>query len=169
MGRPLARQLIESHLAAGEPVAGTEIALFADQVFIDDAVGPLIALELEAMGVDRVQVDLAVGYVDHLLLQADERNTEDHLLMRSACERFGLWFSRAGNGICHAVHQQSFGRPGASLVGSDSHTCAAGSLGMLAIGAGGLAVAGVLAGEPLVGDNAGDLGHAPRGGNSGRG
>ncbi|MXV90924.1 MAG: aconitate hydratase [Acidimicrobiia bacterium] len=149
MGRSLARQLIESHLVSGEPLAGSEIALAPDQVFIDDSVGPLIALELEAMGVDRVQVDLAVGYVDHLLLQADERNPADHLMMRSACERYGLWFSRAGNGICHAVHQQSFGRPGACLVGSDSHTCAAGALGMLAIGAGGLAVALVLAGEPL--------------------
>ncbi len=149
MGRSLARQLIESHLAAGTPVAGTEIALTADQVFIDDSVGPLIALELEAMGAGTAQVDLAVGYVDHLLLQADARNPEDHLMMRSACERYGLWFSRAGNGICHAVHQQSFGRPGACLVGSDSHTCAAGALGMLAIGAGGLAVALVLAGEPL--------------------
>jgi len=149
MGRSLARQLIESHLVSGDPIAGAEIALSADQVFIDDSVGPLIALELEAMGVDRVQVDLAVGYVDHLLLQADERNPADHLMMRSACERYGLWFSRAGNGICHAVHQQSFGRPGACLVGSDSHTCAAGALGMLAIGSGGLAVALVLAGEPL--------------------
>ena len=154
MGRSLARQLIESHLVAGTlvsgtPLAGDEIALAPDQVFIDDSVGPLIALELEAMGVDRTQVDLAVGYVDHLLLQADELNPADHLMMRSACERYGLWFSRAGNGICHAVHQQSFGRPGACLVGSDSHTCAAGALGMLAIGAGGLAVALVLAGEPL--------------------
>ena len=149
MGRSLARQLIESHLVAGDPMAGAEIALAADQVFIDDSVGPLIALELEAMGVDRAQVDLGVGYVDHLLLQADARNPQDHLMMRSACERYGLWFSRAGNGICHAVHQQSFGRPGACLVGSDSHTCAAGALGMLAIGAGGLAVALVLAGKPL--------------------
>ena len=149
MGGSLARQLIESHLVAGAPVAGTEIALAPDQVFIDDSVGPLIALELEAMGAGTAQVDLAVGYVDHLLLQADELNPEDHLMMRSACERYGLWFSRAGNGICHAVHQQSFGRPGACLVGSDSHTCAAGALGMLAIGAGGLAVALVLAGEPL--------------------
>jgi len=154
MGRSLARQLIESHLVdgtsvSGTPLAGDEIALAPDQVFIDDSVGPLIALELEAMGVERAPVDLAVGYVDHLLLQADERNPADHLMMRSACERYGLWFSRAGNGICHAVHQQSFGRPGACLVGSDSHTCAAGALGMLAIGAGGLAVALVLAGEPL--------------------
>ncbi len=149
MGRSLARQLIESHLVAGTPVAGAEIALAPDQVFIDDSVGPLIALELEAMGAGTAQVDLAVGYVDHLLLQADERNPADHLMMRSACERYGLWFSRAGNGICHAVHQESFGRPGACLAGSDSHTCAAGALGMLAIGAGGLAVALVLAGEPL--------------------
>ena len=149
MGQPLARRLIESHLVAGDAVAGSEIALSVDQIFIDDAVGPLIALELEAMGVDRARVDLAVGYVDHLLLQADRYNSEDHLMMRSACERLGLWFSRAGNGICHAVHQQSFGRPGACLLGSDSHTCAAGALGMLAIGAGGLTVALVLAGEPL--------------------
>ena len=149
MGLTLAHQLIQSHLLAGTPIAGEEIALAVDQVFIDDSVGPLIALELEAMGVSRIKPDLAVGYVDHLLLQEDQRNPEDHLMMRSACERFGLWFSRAGNGICHAVHQQSFARPGASLLGSDSHTCAAGGAGMLALGAGGLTVALALAGEPM--------------------
>ena len=163
MGQPLARRLIESHLVVGDAVAGSEIALRADQVFMDDAVGPLIALELEAMGVDRARVDLAVGYVDHLLLQADRYNAEDHLMMRSACERLGLWFSRAGNGICHAVHQQSFGRPGACLLGSDSHTCAAGALGMLAIGRrwpdGG---AGPRRRAPVP-DDARDLGCPPRG------
>src|SRR5438105_3375159 len=106
-------------------------------------------LELEALGLDRVRTEASVQYVDHNLLQADERNMADHLFLRSACQRFGVWFSRPGNGVSHPVHMQRFGRPGASLAGSDSHTCAAGSLGMLAVGVGGLEVALVMAGEPL--------------------
>lgn len=101
------------------------------------------------MGLDAVRAPLAVAYTDHLLLEADHRNADDHVLLESAARRFGMWYSRAGNGISHAVHQQRFGRPGASLLGADSHTPAAGSLGMLAIGAGGLAVALALAGEPF--------------------
>jgi aconitate hydratase len=106
-------------------------------------------LELEALGLDRVRTQASVQYVDHNLLQADERNMADHLFLRSACQRFGVWYSRPGNGVSHPVHMQRFGRPGASLAGSDSHTCAAGSLGMLAIGVGGLEVAMAMAGEPL--------------------
>lgn len=105
-------------------------------------------LELEALGLDRVHT-LSVQYVDHNLLQADHRNPDDHLFLQSAAQRFGLWFSKPGNGVSHPVHMQRFGRPGASLVGSDSHTCAAGSLGMLAIGVGGLEVALAMAGQPL--------------------
>ena len=109
----------------------------------------MVMLELEALGLDRARTEASVQYVDHNLLQADERNMADHLFLRSACQRFGLWYSRPGNGVSHPVHMQRFGRPGASLAGSDSHTCAAGSLGMLAIGVGGLEVAMAMAGEPL--------------------
>jgi aconitate hydratase len=109
----------------------------------------MVMLELEAVGLDRAQTEVPVQYVDHNLLRSDERNVADHLFLRSACRRFGLWFSRPGNGVSHLVHMQWFGRPGAPLAGSDSHTCAAGSLGMLAIGVGGLEVAMAMAGEPL--------------------
>ena len=145
----LTHRLIESHLLEGELRPNTEIGLKVDQIFVDDSVGPLISLELEAMGIEDLDPALAVAYVDHLLLQEDHRNSEDHLLLRSAAMRYGMWFSPAGNGICHAVHLERFGVPGATLVGSDSHTCAAGALGMFAIGVGGLAAALALAGEPL--------------------
>src|SRR5438309_11135951 len=128
---------------------GGEIALSVDQTLTQDATGTMVMLELEALGLDRVRTQASVQYVDHNLLQADERNMADHLFLRSACQRFGLWFSRPGNGVSHPVHMQRFGRPGASLAGSDSHTCAAGSLGMLAIGVGGLEAAMAMAGEPL--------------------
>lgn len=148
MPRTLTQRLIESHLATGTPEAGEEIELRIDQVLMHDATGPLIALEMEAMGLDRAQCELAVAYVDHLLVQGDAKNADDHLLLQSATERFGMWFSRAGNGISHPVHQQFFGVPGKTLLGADSHTPAAGAIGMLAIGAGGLEVALALAGEP---------------------
>src|SRR5689334_6127202 len=128
---------------------GTEIGLRIDQTLTQDAIGTMVMLELEALALDRVRTEVSVQYVDHNLLQSDERNMADHLFLRSACQRFGLWFSRPGNGVSHPVHMQRFGRPGASLAGSDSHTCAAGSLGMLAIGVGGLEVAMAMAGEPL--------------------
>ena len=147
--RNVALKLIESHLVAGEMEPGEEVSISIDQVLIHDASGPLIALELEAMGLEEIRPELAVGYVDHLLLQGDPKNANDHLLLRSACQRFGMWYSKPGNGISHPVHQERFGRPGKTLVGGDSHTCAAGSIGMLAVGAGGVQVAGVLAGQPF--------------------
>ena len=149
MGQNVAQKLIGSHLAGGETTAGSEIGLRIDQTLTQDATGTMVMLELEALGLDRVRTQASVQYVDHNLLQADERNMADHLFLRSACQRFGLWYSRPGNGVSHPVHMQRFGRPGASLAGSDSHTCAAGSLGMLAIGVGGLEVAMAMAGEPL--------------------
>jgi aconitate hydratase len=149
MAENLARKLISSHLAGGDMEPGREIAVRIDQILLHDATGPLCALELEAMGLDAVRAPLAVAYTDHLLLEADHRNADDHVLLESAARRFGMWYSRAGNGISHAVHQQRFGRPGALLLGADSHTPAAGSLGMLAIGAGGLAISLALAGEPF--------------------
>ena len=149
MGRGVARQLIESHLMDGDPTPGQEIALSIDQTLTQDATGTMVMLELEALGLDRVKTELSVQYVDHNLLQTDSKNPDDHLFLRSACRRFGLWYSKPGNGVSHPVHMQRFGVPGKAMIGSDSHTCAAGSLGMLAIGVGGLEVAMAMAGEPL--------------------
>ncbi|HZD65859.1 MAG TPA: aconitate hydratase [Acidimicrobiales bacterium] len=149
MGRSVAHQLIEAHLVEGRMTPGEEIGLRIDQTLTQDATGTMVMLELEAMGLDRVKTELSAQYVDHNLLQVDFRNADDHLFLRSACERFGVWFSKPGNGVSHPVHMQRFGRPGASLLGSDSHTCAAGSMGMLAIGAGGLEVAQAMAGDPF--------------------
>ncbi|WIV54568.1 aconitate hydratase [Amycolatopsis nalaikhensis] len=149
MARTLARKLIDDHLVDGEPVAGHEIGLRVDQTLTQDATGTLVMQELEALGLDRAKTEVSVQYVDHNLLQADEKNAEDHAFLRSACRRYGLWFSKAGNGVSHPTHMQRFGKPGRTLAGSDSHTCAGGSLGMLAIGVGGLEVALAIAGEPL--------------------
>ncbi|MBP2366412.1 aconitate hydratase [Pseudonocardia parietis] len=149
MPRTLTRQLIDEHLVSGDPVAGQEIALRIDQTLTQDATGTLVMQELEAIGLERARTEVSVQYVDHNLLQADERNAEDHEFLRTAARRFGLWFSKPGNGVSHPTHMQRFGKPGATMVGSDSHTCAAGSLGMLAIGVGGLEVAFAIAGEPL--------------------
>jgi aconitate hydratase len=145
----LAQKLIQSHLVEGEMRPGAEVALKVDQTLLQDVLGTLVMLELEAMGVERVKVGLAAQYVDHNLVQNDHMNPDEHLFLRSACRRFGVWYSRPGNGISHPVHMSRFGKPGQTLVGSDSHTPAAGSLGMLAFGAGGIEVALAMAGEPL--------------------
>ena len=149
MPRNVAQKLIADHLVEGSLEPGAEIGLRVDQTLTQDATGTMVMLELEAMGLDRIRTELSVQYVDHNLLQTDEKNPDDHLFLQSAAERFGLWFSKAGNGVSHPVHQAHFGRPGAVLIGSDSHTCAAGALGMLAIGVGGLEVAMAMAGQPL--------------------
>jgi aconitate hydratase len=149
MAATLAGKLIATHLVDGKPVAGEEIGLRIDQTLTQDATGTLVMQELEAMDLDRVRTEVSVQYVDHNLLQADERNAEDHGFLRSAARRYGLWFSKPGNGVSHPTHMQRFGKPGKTMAGSDSHTCAAGSLGMLAIGVGGLEVAMAIAGEPL--------------------
>jgi predicted aconitate hydratase len=147
--RTVARKLIESHLVAGALDPGSEIALRVDQTLTQDATGTLVMLELEAMGLDRVRTEVSAQYVDHNLLQEDFKNADDHMFLRSACRRLGVWFSPPGNGVSHPVHQQRFGKPGKTMLGSDSHTCAAGAIGMLAIGAGGLEVALAMAGEPF--------------------
>ena len=149
MAQNVAQKLIAAHLVAGEMTPGTEIGLKIDQTLTQDATGTMVMLELEAMGLDRVQTDVSVQYVDHNLLQADARNPDDHLFLASAAQRFGLWFSKPGNGVSHPTHQQRFGKPGATMAGSDSHTCSAGAIGMLAIGVGGLEVAMAMAGEPM--------------------
>ncbi len=145
----VARQLIASHLVEGAMLPGSEIGLRIDQTLTQDATGTLVMLELEAMGLDRVRTEVSVQYVDHGLVQEDHKNPDDHIFLRSACRRFGLWYSPAGNGVSHPVHQERFGKPGKTLLGSDSHTPAAGAIGMLAIGAGGLDVAQAMAGRPF--------------------
>src|SRR5918992_1351875 len=146
MALNVAQQLIESHLVSGDMTPGREIGIRIDQTLSQDATGTLVMLELEAMGLDRVKTELSAQYVDHNLLQADELKADDHLFLYSACSRFGIWFSKPGNGVSHPVHMQRFGIPGKTMCGSDSHTPAAGSLGMLAIGVGGLEVAMAMAG-----------------------
>lgn len=145
----ITQKIIASHLLEGEMIPGKEIALKIDQTLTQDATGTLVMLELEAMGLDRVKTELSAQYVDHNLIQEDFKNGDDHLFLQSACQRFGIWFSRPGNGVSHPVHMQRFGKPGKTLLGADSHTCAAGSLGMLAMGAGGLEVAMAMAGHPF--------------------
>jgi aconitate hydratase len=149
MARNVTQKIISSHLLSGEMTPGVEIGLLIDQTLTQDATGTLVMLELESLGLDRALTEVSVQYVDHNLLQSDSKNAEDHEFLRSACQRFGIWYSKAGNGVSHPTHMQRFGVPGKTMVGSDSHTPAAGSLGMLAIGVGGLEVALAIAGEPL--------------------
>lgn len=149
MNQNVTQKLIASHLVTGKMEPGAEIGLTIDQTLTQDATGTMVMLEFEAMGLPRVKTELSAQYIDHNLIQADFRNPDDHLFLRSACQKYGLWYSRPGNGVSHPVHMERFGVPGKTLVGSDSHTPAAGSLGMLALGAGGLEVALAMAGEPL--------------------
>jgi aconitate hydratase len=145
----ITQKIIANHLLEGQMIPGQEIALKVDQTLTQDATGTLVMLELEAMGLDQVKTELSAQYVDHNLIQEDFKNADDHLFLQSACQRFGIWYSRPGNGVSHPVHMQHFGKPGKILIGSDSHTCAAGSMGMLAMGAGGLEVAMAMAGHPF--------------------
>jgi len=147
MPRNVAQKLIDSHLVEGDMKPGAPIELRIDQTLTQDATGTLVMLSLEAIGLDRVKTETSVQYVDHNLLQIDNLNPDDHLFLESPCRCFGVWYSRPGNGISHVVHMQRFGKPGKSLLGADSHTPAAGALGMLAIGAGGLDVALAMTGE----------------------
>jgi aconitate hydratase len=149
MAKNVAQKLIEDHLLSGKMNPGEEIGLKIDQTLTQDATGTLVMLELEAMGLDKAKTELSAQYVDHNLIQEDFKNADDHLFLRSACQKFGIWYSRPGNGVSHPVHMERFGIPGKTLLGSDSHTPAAGSLGMLAVGAGGLEVALAIAGEPF--------------------
>jgi aconitate hydratase len=148
MGHTVTHKIIADHLVEGELTPGSGIALRIDQTLTQDATGTLVMLAFEAMGIDRVRTELSAQYIDHNLLQTDFKNADDHRFLRSACRKFGVHFSRAGNGVSHPVHMERFGKPGRTLLGSDSHTPAAGSLGMLAMGAGGLDVALAMAGQP---------------------
>lgn len=149
MAMNVTQKLIESHLVSGKMIPGEEIGLKIDQSLTQDATGTMVMLELEALDIERVRTELSAQYVDHNLLQTDYKNADDHLFLRSACQRFGIWYSRPGNGVSHPVHMERFGIPGKTLIGSDSHTPAAGSLGMLAFGAGGIDVAMAMVGEPM--------------------
>lgn len=149
MSQTLAHKLIAQKIVSGDMQPGSEIGLHMDQALLQDVLGTLVMLELEAMGVEKVKTSPSVQYIDHALIQSDEINAETHAFLKDACERFGIWYSGPGNGISHPVHMEYFGVPGQSLVGCDSHTTAAGALGMLAIGAGGIEVSMAMAGEPL--------------------
>jgi aconitate hydratase len=143
----LARTILEDHLERGELVPGQEIALRVDQTLAQDATGTMAMMQLESFGVDRVQIETAVVYVDHNILQIDFKNPDDHRFLQAMSARYGAWFSRPGNGICHYVHCERFAAPGKTLVGADSHTTQSGSCAMIAIGAGGLDVAVCMAGH----------------------
>jgi aconitate hydratase len=148
-GRSLTLKIIEEHLVSGEPKAGNEIALRIDQTLTQDATGTMAYLQFEAMGIPRVRTKLSVSYVDHNMLQSGFENADDHRFLQGIAAKYGIYFSRPGNGICHQVHLERFGVPGQTLVGSDSHTPTGGGLGMVAIGAGGLDVAVAMGGQPF--------------------
>ena len=143
----LAQKLIQSHLASGDMTPGEEISLRIDQTLSQDATGTLSYLQFEAIGVPRVQTQLSVSYVDHNMLQGDFRNADDHVYLQDVAAKYGLYYSRPGNGICHQVHLERFAVPGTTLLGTDSHTPTCGGMGALAIGAGGLDVAIAMAGS----------------------
>src|SRR5919108_1118619 len=145
----LARTILEEHLVRGELKPGTEIALSVDQTLAQDATGTMAMMQLEGFGVERAQVETAVVYVDHNILQIDFKNPDDHRFLQAMAAKYGAWFSRPGNGICHYVHCERFATPGKTLIGADSHTTQSGSCAMIAIGAGGLDVAVCMAGHPF--------------------
>ncbi|UFU00605.1 aconitate hydratase [Radiobacillus kanasensis] len=149
MAMNVTQKLIKDHLVSGEMTPGNEIGLKIDQTLTQDATGTMVMLELEAMGLDYAKTEASAQYVDHNLIQVDSKNPDDHLFLQSATSRFGLYYSRPGNGVSHPVHMQRLAKPGKTLVGSDSHTCANGCMGMLAMGAGGIDVAMAIAGEPF--------------------
>jgi aconitate hydratase len=148
MSKTLTFKILEAHLLEGRLVPGEEIAIRIDHTLLQDATGTMAMLEFEALGLDRVLVDLAAQYVDHNLLQTDFKNADDHRYLQTAAARYGIHFSPPGNGISHQAHLENFGRPGLTMLGADSHTPAAAGLSMLAMGAGGLDVALAMAGRP---------------------
>ena len=149
MGLTLTEKIIKRHLVSGEMLPGREIAIKIDQTLTQDATGTMVYLQFESMGIDRVRTELSVSYVDHNMLQTDFRNMDDHRYLQSVAAKYGIVFSRPGNGICHQVHLERFGVPGKTLIGSDSHTPTNGGLGMFAVGSGGLDVAVAMAGSPF--------------------
>jgi len=147
--KTITRKIIEQHLLEGEMKSGEEVALRIDQTLTQDATGTMAYLQFEAIDIPRVKTELSVSYVDHNTLQSDFRNADDHRYLQSIAKKYGLYFSRPGNGICHQLHLERFAKPGKTLTGSDSHTPTAGGIGSLAMGAGGLDVAASMAGMPF--------------------
>ena len=146
MGRTLAQKIIAAHLVSGDMTPGTEIGLRIDQTLTQDATGTMAYLALENIGIPRVKTEKSIAYIDHNTLQCGFENADDHRYIQSVARKYGVYFSRPGNGICHQVHLERFGKPGKTLIGSDSHTPTAGGLGMLAMGAGGMDVAVAMGG-----------------------
>ena len=146
MGLTIAQKIIKAHLVSGEMIPGKEVALRIDQTLTQDATGTMAYLEFEAMGIPRVRTEKSVAYIDHNTLQCGFENADDHQFIGSIAKKHGIYFSRPGNGICHQVHLERFGKPGKTLIGSDSHTPTGGGIGMLAFGAGGLDVAVAMGG-----------------------
>lgn len=141
-------KILSNHLVGGKLVCGQEICIKIDQTLLQDATGTMAMLEFEALELDETRAELSAQYVDHNLLQTDNKNPDDHSYLQTACMRYGIHFSRPGNGVSHQVHMQRFGHPGKTLLGADSHTPGAAAVSMLAIGAGGLDVALAMAGKP---------------------
>ncbi len=149
MAQTITQKIIEDHYIQGEREPGKEIAIKIDQTLTQDATGTMAYLQFEAIGVPKVKTQLSVSYIDHNTLQSDFRNADDHRFLQSIAQKFGIYFSRPGNGICHQLHLENFAKPGKTLIGSDSHTPTAGGLGSMAMGAGGLDVAAAMAGMPF--------------------
>src|ERR687883_860825 len=148
MAETLSRQILSEHLVEGELKPGEPIGLRVDQTLLQDATGTMACMQFEQLGVPRVQVDRAVQYVDHNVIQLDNKNPDDHRMLQAMARKFGIDYSRPGNGICHYVHIERYAKPGGILVGADSHTTTSGALGMIAIGAGGLDVPVAMGGYP---------------------
>ena len=146
MGLTIAQKIIKAHCLSGDMTPGSEVALKIDQTLTQDATGTMAYLEFETMGIHRVRTERSVAYIDHNTLQSGFENADDHRYIQSVAKKHGIWFSRPGNGICHQVHLERFGKPGKTLIGSDSHTPTGGGIGMLAMGAGGLDVAVAMGG-----------------------
>ena len=149
MNKTLAEKIFERHLVEEKIMPGEQISLRIDHTLTQDSTGTLAYLEFEAIGISRVKTKLSLSFVDHNMLQNDFRNADDHRYLQDVAAKYGIVFSRPGNGICHQIHLERFAKPGCTLLGSDSHTPTAGGMGMIAIGAGGLDVAAAMAGEPF--------------------
>src|SRR5947209_12101224 len=149
MPENLTRQILQEHLVDGELTPGEPIGLRIDQTLLQDATGTMACMQFEQLDVDRVRVDRAVQYVDHNIIQLDFKNPDDHRMLQAMAAKYGIYYSRPGNGICHYVHIERFAKPGGVLIGADSHTTTSGALGMIAIGAGGLDTAACMAGKPF--------------------
>jgi len=149
MGKNIVEKIFEAHMVSGSPEAGKPIGLNVDQVYTQDATGTMAWLQFEAMGLDRVKVPLAVSYIDHNMVQSNFMNPDDHRFLQTVAAKYGAYFSRPGNGICHQVHLEQFAAPGKIALGTDSHTPTGGGMAMIAIGVGGLDAATVMGGSPF--------------------